>query len=153
MAIKEIQENLLLLLPHWNYRVIRPIKQLLDDGISLEMYYCLQILRTQDAITMSDFSGMINIPKHQMSKMSNRMFEQGFIERIADPNDRRITKIRITGIAIAYMDKFRSENADCYHEFMDLLSAEELHQFQQAIETILHLFREVSEREKVQKEK
>lgn len=148
MDIKEIQNDLLMLLPHWNYRIIRPIKQLLDDGVSLEMYYCLQILRSNSAVTMTEFSEMINMPKHQLSKMSNRLFEQNFIERINDSADRRITKIRITDTAIAYMDKFRSDNTDCYHEFMDNLILDELNQFGEAVKTILDLFCKVSEREK-----
>lgn len=148
MDIKEIQNDLLMLLPHWNYRIIRPIKQLLDDGVSLEMYYCLQILRSNSAVTMTEFSEMINMPKHQLSKMSNRLFEQNFIERINDSADRRITKIRITDTAIAYMDKFCIDNTDCYHEFMDNLILDELNQFGEAVKTILDLFCKVSEREK-----
>lgn len=145
MKPEEIQKNLLMLLPHLNYRIIRPVKQLLDDGVSLEMYYCLQILRANDAMTMTRFSEMINMPKHQLSKMSNRLFEQNFIERINDPADRRITKIKITDTAIAYMDKFRSDNTDCYHEFMDYLTPDELDQFGEAVRTMLELFCKVSD--------
>ncbi|MCM1551788.1 MAG: MarR family transcriptional regulator [Butyrivibrio sp.] len=148
MDVKEIQKDLLLLLPHWNYRIIRPIKQLLDDGVSLEMYYCLQMLRTSGAVTMTKFSEMINMPKHQLSKMSNRLFEQNFIERIYDPADRRITKIKITDTAVSYMDKFRSDNTDCYHEFMDYLEPDELNRFGEAVRTILELFCKVSEMER-----
>ncbi|MCM1126453.1 MAG: MarR family transcriptional regulator [Lachnospiraceae bacterium] len=148
MDVKEIQKDLLLLLPHWNYRIIRPIKQLLDDGVSLEMYYCLQMLRTSGAVTMTKFSEMINMPKHQLSKMSNRLFEQNFIERIYDPADRRITKIKITDTAVSYMDKFRSDNTDCYHEFMDYLEPSELNRFGEAVRTILELFCKVSEMER-----
>ncbi len=45
LEIEQIQEESLGLLPQWNYRIIKPFKQLLDEGISLEMYYCIQILR------------------------------------------------------------------------------------------------------------
>lgn len=148
MEIKEIQEKLLLLLPHWNYRVIRPVKQLLDDGVSLEMYYCLQILRAKHEMTMTEFAEYVHIPKHQMSKMSNRLFEQEFIERIFDPADRRIIKIRITEKAIAYMDNFRDENTDCYHDFLDKMSLEEITQFGNAINTLLTIFCKISDEEK-----
>lgn len=150
MEAKEIQKDLLMLLPHFNYRIIRPVKQLLDDGVSLEMYYCLQILRANDAMTMTKFSQMVNMPKHQLSKMSNRLFEQNFIERIDDSADRRITKIKITDTAIDYMDKFRSDNTDCYHEFMDYLEPDELNRFGEAVRTILDLFCKVSTQERNQ---
>ena len=144
MDIKEIQEKILLLLPHWNYRVIRPVKQLLDDGVSLEMYYCLQILRVKQEMTMTEFAEYVHIPKHQMSKLSNRLFEQEFIERTFVPADRRIIKIRITEKAIAYMDHFRDENTDCYHDFLDKMSLEEITQFGNAIDTLLSVFCKIS---------
>ena len=125
MEIKEIQEKLLMLLPHWNYRIIRPVKQLLDDGISLEMYYCLQTLRWGGAMTMTDFANYVQIPKHQMSKMSNRLFEQGFIERIPDGSDRRIIRIKITEKAIAYMDQFLEQNTSCFREFLEQAGEQE----------------------------
>lgn len=144
MEIKDIQENLLLLLPHFNYKIIRPIKQLLDDGVSLEMYYCLQILRTRHKMTMTEFAEYIHVPKHQMSKLSNRLFEQGFIERIFDSTDRRTIEIMVTEKAIAYMDNFRDENTDCYHDFLDKMSLDEISQFGCAIETLLSIFCRIS---------
>ena len=39
MNYLEIQESLLKLLPMWNYQIAKPFKQLLDDGISLDMYF------------------------------------------------------------------------------------------------------------------
>lgn len=147
MEIRKIQENLLLLLPHWNYRVIRPVKQLLNDNVSLEMYYCLQILHTRNEMTMTEFAEFVHIPKHQMSKMSNRLFEQGFIERTFDLADRRIIKVKITEKAIAYIDDFRSKYADGYHDFLDKMSLEELSQFENAIKTQLCIFDHICHKE------
>ena len=153
MEIKEIQENLLLLLPHLNYKIIRPIKQLLDDGVSLEMYYCLPILRARHEMTMTEFAEYIHMPKHQMSKISNRLFEQDLIERIFDPADRRIIKIKLTEKAIAYMDNFRDENTDCYHDFLDKMSLDEISQFGSAINTLLSIFCRISGEEVPTKDK
>mgnify|MGYP002580606434 CR=1 FL=1 len=147
MEIKEIQEKLLMLLPHWNYRIIRPVKQLLDDGISLEMYYCLQTLRWGGAMTMTDFANYVQIPKHQMSKMSNRLFEQGFIERIPDGSDRRIIRIKITEKAIAYMDQFLEQNTSCFREFLEQAGEQEKNEFGKAIDTIFRFFSMIAKEE------
>ena len=48
---------LLTLLPVWNYRIAKPFKQLLDEGISLEMYYCIRTLQWGGGIlTMSELA-------------------------------------------------------------------------------------------------
>lgn len=144
MTAKQIQEKLLVLLPHWNYRVIRPIKQLLDDGISLEMYYCLQTLREKGMMSMTEFAEYVQIPKHQMSKLSNKLFEQGLIERIYNPKDRRITQIKITDKAAEYMDHFLEENAGCFIDFIEKMDEEEMERFGRSINEIWKIFSRIS---------
>ena len=51
------QEELLALMPVWNYRIAKPFKQMLDEGVSLEMYYCIQTLRWYGGtLTMSELA-------------------------------------------------------------------------------------------------
>ncbi|GAB2046394.1 MarR family transcriptional regulator [Agathobaculum sp. TL06] len=140
METKEIREKILVLLPHWNYRIVRPVKQLLEDGISLEMYYCLLTLRWGGTMTMSDFSRYVQIPKHQMSKMSNRLYEQQFIERIYDEKDRRVIRIRLTDKALEYMDNFVNENTSCFQELLEQMDKEERENFGKAIDTLFSIF-------------
>ena len=57
MKSTKTQELLLNLMPMWNYQIAKPFKQLLDEGVSLEMYYCIQMLRWQGgAMTMSQLA-------------------------------------------------------------------------------------------------
>ena len=104
-------------------------------------------------MTMTEFAEYIHMPKHQMSKISNRLFEQDLIERIFDPADRRIIKIKVTEKAIAYMDNFRDENTDCYHDFLDKMSLDEISQFGSAINTLLSIFCRISGEEVPTKDK
>lgn len=144
MTIKQIQEKLLVLLPHWNYRVIRPVKQLLDDGISLEMYYCLLTLREGGTMAMTEFAEYVQIPTHQMSKLSNKLFDQGLIERIYNPKDRRITQIKITAKAAEYMDHFLEQNASCFIDFIGKMNADEMERFGKSINDIWKIFSRIA---------
>ena len=147
METREIQEKLLVLLPHWNYRVIRPVKQLLDDGISLEMYYCLQTLRWSGRVTMTEFAKLVQIPKHQMAKLSNKLAEQNLIERIPDETDRRIIRIQMTDKANIYMDQFLQENASCFLEFLDKMTIEERNEFGKSVEVLFSIFSKIASEE------
>ena len=40
MQTNEIQELLLDTIPAWHYWFARPFKRMLNDGVSLDMYYC-----------------------------------------------------------------------------------------------------------------
>jgi histidyl-tRNA synthetase len=44
--VREVQELLLAVMPGWHHFIARPFKQLFREDMSLEMYYCLQALRS-----------------------------------------------------------------------------------------------------------
>ena len=90
MEIEKMQEMLLAALPYWNYRIAKPLKQALHDGISLDMYYCLQTLSWGGGMTMKECAQWMRMPKQQMTKLSNKLFELGLVDRVPDPCDRRI---------------------------------------------------------------
>ena len=45
MQTNEIQELLFDTIPAWHYWFARPFKRMLNDGVSLDMYYCIQSMR------------------------------------------------------------------------------------------------------------
>ena len=138
--IKKIQETLLALLPYWNYRIEKPFKQLLDSGISLEMYYCIETLKWFDGmLTMSELAQWIQMPKQQMTKIVNRLVLYEFAERIYDPADRRVIKIKITDKAVAYIDHFLEKDAGCFRTLLEQMSPEERSDFKKAIETMIRI--------------
>ena len=140
MEISPLQESLLNVLPYWNYRISKPLKHLLDDGMSLEMYYCLQMMqRFDDTPTMSALGQRVKMSKQQMTKIVNRLAERGFIERVYDPLNRRIIKIKITQEAIDYMDKFHVQHTEYFQEMLQSMSEEDQKDFKQAIDTILRI--------------
>ena len=60
--IRHLQEELLALMPVWNYRIAKPFKQMLDEGVSLEMYYCIQTLRWYGGtLTMSELARYVRM--------------------------------------------------------------------------------------------
>lgn len=135
--IQELQVELLYVLPQWHYRIAKPFKQLLDEGISLEMYYCLQILRWLGGMaTMSELGQWTQMPKQQMTKMVNRLVEHNFVERSYDPADRRIINIKITDTASEYIEHFLTEDAKCFKNLLEQMGKEGRASFKGALETI-----------------
>ena len=49
MQTNEIQELLLDTIPAWHYWFARPFKRMLNDGVSLNMYYCIQSMRRSES--------------------------------------------------------------------------------------------------------
>lgn len=137
MELRQIQEQLLSMLPLWNYRIAKPFKQLLEEGISLEMYYCIKTIQWYgEPLTMSELARYTMSSKQQMTKVVNRLVEQELAERLYDPANRRIIKIDITEKARLYTDHFIESNADCFRPFLEQMSDEDLADFQRGIELV-----------------
>ena len=106
MDFFKTQETLIKLLPLWQNKIARPFKQLLDEGITFEMFNCMQFLVWfEDGIAMSELAKALQLPKQQATKLVNRLVENGFAERRSEQGDRRIIKVALTDKAKEYIEK------------------------------------------------
>ena len=141
MEFLEIQEKLLSVLPVWNYQITKPFKQRLDEGVSLDMYYCIKTLEwCGGTSSMTQLANLTKMPKQQMTKMADRLVEQGFVTRYDDPNDRRIVMIRLTDKAKEYTDYFLEHDASCFRPLLEQMSAEDLKDFGNALGQLIEVF-------------
>ena len=112
MQTNEIQELLLDTIPAWHYWFARPFKRMLNDGVSLDMYYCIQSMRRSGhTMTMTELANFARMPKQQMSKLVDRLVDGGFAERLSDPDDRRVIRLRATAKADEYIAAFFEKDA------------------------------------------
>lgn len=143
MQPNEIQELLLDTIPAWHYWFARPFKRMLHEGVSLDMYYCLQTLRRHSGnMTMTELANFAGMPKQQMSKIVDKLVDGGFADRLSDPNDRRIIRLRPTERADEYVRQFLEQDAAPYRQFFEDMSAEERERFCEALRIIHDTFDE-----------
>ena len=141
MQTNEIQELLLDTIPAWHYWFARPFKRMLNDGVSLDMYYCIQSLRRSGrTMTMTELANFARMPKQQMSKLVDRLVDGGFAERLSDPDDRRIIRLRATEKAEEYIQSFFEKDAAEYRAFFEQLAPGERDKFCEALRTIHDTF-------------
>ncbi len=153
MKTSELQELLLRTMPQWHYWIDKPFKTLLDDSVSLSMYYCIQILKENgESLTMTELARMTHSPKQQMTKTVDRLTECNFAERISDPNDRRIVRLKLTQEGRDYTEHFLSEKAGYYQNLFDEMPPEEREEFYQALHTLHECFCKMHRR-KISQEK
>lgn len=136
METRQLQELLLEAMPLWHFYIFKPFKRQLDQGVSLGMYHCIQHIRQHNGtVTMSRLARESRCPKQQMTKLISRLIECRFAERIPDPADRRIVRIRLTDEGLQYAEKFLSEDAAYFHKLLDGLTPEDKDALGGALET------------------
>lgn len=140
MDFFKAQETLIKLLPLWQNKIARPFKQLLDEGITSEMFNCMQFLVWfEDGIAMSELAKALQLPKQQATKLVNRLVENGFAERRSEQGDRRIIKVALTDKAKEYIEKITSCDIESYKKSFKNMDIREMEEFQAAIETIFRI--------------
>lgn len=141
MQTREIQELLLAMLPQWYCAVVKPFKQRMGDGVSMDMYYCLRTLLWQnEQLTMSELGRLMHVPKQQMTKLGNRLIECGFVERISDPQDRRIVRLMITDRGRSFIDHFLDEDAACHRDLIESMTEADRSEFFKSLLCIHQIF-------------
>ena len=140
MDFFKTQETIIKLLPLWQNKIARPFRQILDEGITYEMYNCMQfLLWFEDGIAMTELAKALQLPKQRLTKLINSLVENGFALRRSDANDRRVIKVVLTDKAKEYIERISSCDIESYKRNFKNMDMEEMEQFQAAVETLLRI--------------
>lgn len=129
-------QNLLLVLPNWHSRLVRPFKDTLDKEMSLETYYCLETLRASGTVTMTELAHQLRVPKQQVTKLIDKLSRHQFVERVYKQDDRRAIWIQLTSGALTYLDEYYLKNKTFIQTLEERLTEEELEQLNSAAATL-----------------
>ena len=119
MQNDELQALLLSVMPQWHYWIAKPfVKQVVTEEVSGGMFHCLQMLRANgEPMTMSEIARAVHCSKQQMTKTVGKLIDCGFAERVPDPADRRIIRLKLTSEGNAFIDRFQALCTDhCTHD-------------------------------------
>ena len=148
MQTDELQKLLFAVMPQWYRYIAKPFKQLMRSGVSLDMYYCIQILRYSDRnLTMTELAKCMRVPKQQMTKLCNKLIEQRFVERLADPDDRRVVRLAPTERAEAFTAHFLTEDAAYYKTLFESLDDADRENFRDALGNLFEIFMKLDREE------
>lgn len=140
MDFFKTQETIIKLLPLWQNKIARPFRQILGEGITYEMYNCMQfLLWFEDGIAMTELAKALQLPKQRLTKLINSLVENGFALRRSDANDRRVIKVLLTDKAKQYIERISSCDIESYKRNFKNMDMEEMEQFQAAVETLLRI--------------
>ena len=111
-------------------------KDTLNREMSLETYYCLQTLRMNGTMSMTQLAEQLKVPKQQATKLIDALCSHQFVERAHNEKDRRSIQIRLTPKAVSYLDEYHLKNTAFIHMLEEQLTGEELNQLNSAMELL-----------------
>lgn len=93
-SINQVVENLMMILPLIAKNFSRIIRN--QTNFTPGVLFTLGALSHHDKLTMSGISNHLSVPKSHVTALVDRLIAEELVERLNDPNDRRIIYIQIT---------------------------------------------------------
>lgn len=98
---------------------------------------CLMERRgTASATSMTDLAKATMISKPNLTPVVNRLCEEGMVERVPDPKDRRVMELSITERGIEFLKGQRKQTMEFLKDKLSLLDEQDLQKMRRALEDL-----------------
>ncbi len=105
-------------------------------GLSSAQWRLLLHALREGGPTQSRLADLLEIEPISVSRLIDRMEAQGWVERQADPHDRRVRLVKPSARALALRDDLRRMAEEIYAEALVGISADEKQNLMQCLRTI-----------------
>ncbi len=115
-----------------------------SSNITPGAYYVLLQLSGEGELSMSEIGERLSISKPNVTTLIDKLIEEGLTERLADKQDRRIVKIKLTKKGSAFVEKNKKIYRDQINEKLLTLSEKELEKFVASLHNIKAILTKIS---------
>ncbi|WP_058306451.1 MarR family winged helix-turn-helix transcriptional regulator [Gracilibacillus massiliensis] len=96
MLTNELVEQVLTVLPLLPKKIFDSTPSVKSEGLHPSHFHVLHIVEQADSIQMADIANKLGINKSNLTPLIQKLVEKGYIYKIKDNQDRRITYIKMT---------------------------------------------------------
>ena len=98
-------------------------------GLTRSQWWVLNHLYFSEGITQSELADVLDVEKPTLGRLLDRLEAKGWVERRADPSDRRAKRVYLTGEVQGLMRSLRAIASDLRLDAMDGLAETERQRF------------------------
>ncbi|MEL7671711.1 MarR family transcriptional regulator [Methanobacterium sp.] len=136
----EMLDNLFLLYQLFQKNVLKYKTSNGRIKMSFAHYLTLIILKERGELSISEIGNLIGMKKQNMTYLTNKLVEDGLIQRLHDMSDRRVIKIALTGKGDEYLDKWRKNKIEETKEDFSFYNDKDMNEICRSIENIKQVF-------------
>jgi DNA-binding MarR family transcriptional regulator len=131
-------------------KMVRRLEQLLDQhGLTLPQFDVLATLSVEEEITQQELAGRLLVTKGNVCGMLDRMEKSGWVERRADPQDRRSNRLFLTDKGRRLLGSVLPAHAAMVRRVTDALPVGEMQRLYQVLEKLEYGLDAIDTREEV----
>lgn len=122
-------------------KMSKPLEDYFKDKFTSLQFNSLCALRASGTMTMTELAHIMHTPKQQMTKMIDRLVEEGHIVRTNDVEDRRCIRISISKETAEYIAVQRRQFLQLLEDNLYHSESEDYDEFFQSIRNINRILR------------
>lgn len=107
----------------------------------------LCVLCASGPMTMSELAASLHTPRQQMSRMIEKLYEDGHIIRGLDSSDRRKIRISVSEATAKYINEGRRKFDNALKSVMEGLSEEDYRDFNAAVRIVNRILTKIPQKE------
>ena len=120
-------------------RLARLLRQEVDAELTPSQISALSTIRRQGPLTLGALADAERVAPPSVTRMVDRLAEQGYVERIPDPDDRRVCRVAVTERAEEMVAEARARKAAWIDEHIATLSGADRRSLFGAVDALEHL--------------
>lgn len=140
MNREKLAENLITFIPFIHRKLMKDFPA---TGIPKQQMFLLHHISHHDAKPMSYYSEKMMIPKSNLTIITDKLIEEGFIERGLDPGDRRIIILKITEKGREYLIGFKKKVIKEIEMKLNVYSDSNVNRLNELIEEMKTIFDQI----------
>lgn len=109
----------------------------LEDGLTPQQCFILKQIADEGRMTSSLLAERMEVKPSAITVMIDRLVQNGFVERLDDPSDRRVTLLTLTEKGAAALEKVRKQYLDVMTRLLAVLDESEVEPFIRSFERIV----------------
>ena len=145
----EMLDNLFLLYQLFQKNVLKYKTSNGRIKMSFAHYLTLIILKERGELSISEIGNLIGMKKQNMTYLTNKLVEDGLIQRLHDLSERRVIKIALTSKGDEYLDEWRQSKIEETKEDFSFYNDKDMNDIYSSIENIKQVFLKIDNGRKI----
>lgn len=125
-------------------RLARRLRQEAETGISPSMLSALASIERLGPCTLGDLATHERVQPPTVTRVVARLHEEGLVDRIPDPVDRRIIRVQLSAVGRSFLQRVRTRKNEFLARQLRGLDPSELHAIEIAVDALEKLLEDPS---------
>jgi DNA-binding MarR family transcriptional regulator len=120
-------------------RLARRLRQESASGLTPSQLSALAAVHNRGPLTLGELADHERVAPPTITKVVAKLVSDGLLERQVDPDDRRVTRVRVTAAGMALVDETRRRKTAWLAERVRRLDPDERARLAEALDVLDHL--------------